>query len=312
MINVDNAVSHIEDVCGDVFDPSIRGKILALEDMVRAMPQVDLPLAHLFSGNIYARTILIPKGTVLTGRMYLTDHIDLMVYGDMTVTSDYGTKNIKGFNLFEGKAGKKRAGYAHKDTLWITFCACEEMTEDYYMTKLSIEKTEDYDKELIKRRIIDELVIIEAFKGGDYEGFKAGYLAGSDKITKLEADRMDFSLMAGEIGISEAKIRRESEIDIDMSSLECEGVYLDDSPIEGKGLFTNNSYNEGDDIMLGRVGGERTIAGRYTNHSILPNAVFVLVGDDIMLMAITPINNQEVTIDYRESFKLRGESCQVQ
>ena len=311
MINSSNVVEAIDTASGSIAVLSSREALLALEEEIKAMPQVDIPAAHLFSGNIYARGILIPAGTVLTGRMYLDDHIDLMVYGDMTVTSDDGQKRISGFNLIEGKSGKKRAGYAHTDTFWITFCKCDEMTEDYYMNSLTTEGCDEVEQLLIRRRIVDSSVIEVAFTGGDYESFESGYLAASGMITKIQADLEDFELMARETGFSVDTIRSESEIDIDLSDLAVDGVFVAPSNIQGNGLFTDQCYTENQDIMLARVGGMRTIAGRYANHSIEPNAEFYLLGDDLMLRATQAIDGDEITVDYRNSIQFRGESCQA-
>ena len=95
-------------------------KILAYEVMAKVMPQVDIPVKSTMHGGMYAREITIPKGTFLTGAIYKFDHLDIMISGDITVTTDDGErKRFTGYNFFEGLSGKKRAGYAHEDTTWI-------------------------------------------------------------------------------------------------------------------------------------------------------------------------------------------------
>ncbi len=312
MISVDNVVSLIDDVSGDVAVDSVRQGIIDLEGKIREeLVPAEMPIRQMCSGGIYARELFIPKGTVLTGRMYLIDHIDFMVFGDMTVTSDDGSKRISGYNILPGKAGKKRAGYAHEDTLWVTFCTTEEYTEAYYLEHIAIEDSDKYEQALIKRRIVDETLIKRAFESqtsyrqSEYKSFKNGYLVACDKITKDEADRLDFSLMAKEIGISEEQIQSETLNDDRLSPLSCKGVFTKESPINKMGLYTSNQYQSGDVIMRAGVDGVRTIAGRYTNHSINPNAIFMRDGNDLNLVAISNMNNEEITIDYRESFKLR-------
>ena len=316
--NIESVIDTVGSVCGDIAKIETRSKLLRLEEKLKAMPQADLPVRHLFSGDIYAREIFIPGGTMLTGRMYLIDHIDMMVYGDMTVSGDEGTKRVTGYNVFPSTAGKKRAGYAHSDTLWITFCKCEIPTEEYYLTSISIEDSFTYEQELIKRLIVDEADIKNAYKAmpegtyTDYESFEGGYLLASGKMTKIEADHQDFVLVCKDTGVSAEDIRAQSEVDTNLIDIECDGVYISDSLINDTGLFTDNSYEPGDDIMMARVDGLRTMAGRYTNHSIRPNAVFVMSGDDIVMKAIGPIDSEEITIDYRESYRLGERSCQEQ
>ena len=197
LISVDNVVSLISDVSGDTLLPATRDSIIELEDKIRTeLAPANMPVRHLFSGNIYARELFIPKGTVLTGRMYLVDHIDMMVYGDLTISSEDGTKRVSGYCVLPSVKGKKRAAYAHEDTLWITFCECEEPTEAFYETHIAIEDSKTYEQALINRRIIDESIIKEAFGDSDqeYEVFKAGYLAGSGKLTAEQAELLRKSL----------------------------------------------------------------------------------------------------------------------
>jgi hypothetical protein len=101
-----------------------RERIEQLEDAILKAPQVDLQTKQALSGKVYARTILIPAGTVLTGATHKKDHINI-VCGDITVTTDEGPKRIIGYHVIETKAGSKRAGVAHADTMWTTVCHTE-------------------------------------------------------------------------------------------------------------------------------------------------------------------------------------------
>lgn len=104
-----------------------------LEDELLKLPQVDLETQHCLSGGMYARTIMIKSGTALTGATHKTDHVNI-VSGDISVTTDEGVKRFTGYHVLPTKAGSKRAGYAHKDTMWTTVCktdlVCIEDIED--------------------------------------------------------------------------------------------------------------------------------------------------------------------------------------
>lgn len=101
-----------------------REKVEALESLILQTPQVDLNTKHDLSGGVYARTILIPAGTVLTGATHKKDHVNI-VFGDITVSTDDGMKRITGYNVIPTKAGMKRVGFAHADTAWTTVCQTE-------------------------------------------------------------------------------------------------------------------------------------------------------------------------------------------
>jgi hypothetical protein len=100
--------------------------IFALEKTMLSMDQVSLDVEHIFSRGVYARRMLIPKDTVLTGKMHKYNHLNIMLYGDIEIATDEGTKRIDKPCIFESKAGTKRAGFAHEETVWITIHATEE------------------------------------------------------------------------------------------------------------------------------------------------------------------------------------------
>lgn len=101
-----------------------RADIERLESLVLQLPQVDLRTEQALSGGVYARTIHIPAGTVLTGATHKKDHINVVI-GDITVSTDDGMKRLTGYHVIPTKAGMKRAGFAHADTVWTTLCATE-------------------------------------------------------------------------------------------------------------------------------------------------------------------------------------------
>lgn len=95
-------------------------KILRLEREMRALPQVTIEPVHHFSNGVYAREITIKKGTLLTGKMHATAHLNIISKGDISVLTDEGVRRIKAPATIFSKAGIKRVGYAHEDTVWTT------------------------------------------------------------------------------------------------------------------------------------------------------------------------------------------------
>lgn len=102
-----------------------REQIERLEACVGEMPQVDLLTEHALSGGVYARTIYLEAGTVLTGAVHKRDHVNVVV-GDISVWTEQGMRRLTGHHVLMTKAGAKRAGYAHADTIWTTVCHTEE------------------------------------------------------------------------------------------------------------------------------------------------------------------------------------------
>jgi len=86
-------------------------------------------------------------------------------------------------------------------------------------------------------------------------------------------------------------------------------VQVHSSQIEGKGLFASGNFAVGDLIAPAILDGCRTPAAQYINHSPNPNAEFVtLPNNDIVLAALTPIEGcrggelgEEITVNYRST-----------
>jgi hypothetical protein len=76
-------------------------------------------------------------------------------------------------------------------------------------------------------------------------------------------------------------------------------LYPSPSRRGGVGLFAQSEICRGAFIAHAKLGGKRCAAGRFTNHSIRPNAEFV---GDATMMALRDIGlGEEVTVNYRES-----------
>lgn len=105
-------------------DVAIADRVNELEALILQVPQTDLQTRHELSGGVYARSIFIPAGTVLTGARHKKDHVNI-VFGDITVSTDDGMKRITGYHVIPTKAGMKRVGFAHADTAWTTVCHTE-------------------------------------------------------------------------------------------------------------------------------------------------------------------------------------------
>lgn len=98
-----------------------RQQVERLQAAILELPQVVLPVEHVISGGMYARTITIPAGTALTGAVHKTDHLCVCM-GDIEVLTDDGPRRLTGLHVLVGRAGVKRAVYTHEDTRWTTIC----------------------------------------------------------------------------------------------------------------------------------------------------------------------------------------------
>lgn len=103
------------------------------------LKQVDLPTGNLIHGGMYARTLFMPAGTVLTGALLKVPTV-LIVSGDCAVFIGEETIELRGYTVLPGSAGRKQIFYAHTDlnmtmlfpTDATTVDRCErEFTDEY-------------------------------------------------------------------------------------------------------------------------------------------------------------------------------------
>jgi hypothetical protein len=100
----------------------LRGKILQLEAALLAMPEIHVQMetVHHFAPGVYMRELRIPKGTVLTGKIHKTEHLNILSQGSLDVMTEDGIKKLTASTVIKSQPGIKRAGYAHDDCVWIT------------------------------------------------------------------------------------------------------------------------------------------------------------------------------------------------
>jgi len=120
----------------------------------------------------------------------------------------------------------------------------------------------------------------------------------------------DYQSFLNEYGLTEYYVQTLVQNEYDQIGMPegFENIYVNLSSIEGLGLFTALPYKAGQMIAPARINGFRTPAGRFTNHSHMPNAIFAINDfEDMVLMAIKPIAyHEEITIDYRQAMEING------
>ena len=95
--------------------PEAIGKVRDLEAVLQGMPQVDIPTDHVLHGGMYARTICIPAGVVLTGVLIRVPTL-LVFDGDATVNAGDAPVRLTGRHVLAASAGRRQAFLAHADT----------------------------------------------------------------------------------------------------------------------------------------------------------------------------------------------------
>lgn len=88
-----------------------------MTDVSLALPQVEIQTQHVLHAGMYARTIRIPAGTLLTGVVIKVPTV-LVFDGHCTVyVGDDETVELAGYHVLPAEAGRKQVFLAHADTM---------------------------------------------------------------------------------------------------------------------------------------------------------------------------------------------------
>lgn len=112
-----------------------RGAVVALEQQLKTLPQVDCPLIHHFAPGAYAREIFLPADTIVIGKIHKHGHLNFITQGEVSVVTEFGTERYKAPYTFVSLPLTKRALYTHSDTIWTTV----HVTTETDLTKLEEE-----------------------------------------------------------------------------------------------------------------------------------------------------------------------------
>jgi hypothetical protein len=111
----------------------IRSRICTYEAMMfdgvtkGLIEPLDWDVQHVFTRGVYSRTMFIPKGSVIVGKIHKYEHLNFISLGRVTVLTEFdGLQEISAPYTTVSKAGTKRLLYAHEDTIWTTIHATEE------------------------------------------------------------------------------------------------------------------------------------------------------------------------------------------
>lgn len=144
---------HEQIVSSDTPDPADTPELPAeglsvdqLEAAMAAFPQRPIEPVHRFADGLYAREITIPAGTLLTGKIHRTRHLNIVSKGEISVwTEGEPVRRIRAPFSFVAEPGTRRVGYAHEETVWTTVHATRETD----LERLEAELIEPHENPLL-------------------------------------------------------------------------------------------------------------------------------------------------------------------
>lgn len=136
---------------------TVREKILALEKSLGSQPGAEFgdmfPLEHFFADGMCVRQIVLPKGSLVVGKIHKHSHPNFILSGDVTVVTEEGCQRIKGPCGMISAAGTKRVVYAHEDTTWAVVHATHETDIAKIEDEVIAKSYEEYDQFAIGRKL---------------------------------------------------------------------------------------------------------------------------------------------------------------
>lgn len=104
-------VLNLADCIADLQAPT-REDIERLEEVIATqLEPVEFETIHTFAPGLYIRTVKLPAGSVLTGRVHKTEHAFFLSEGELVIATEQGVIHASpGFQCIS-PPGVKRAGF---------------------------------------------------------------------------------------------------------------------------------------------------------------------------------------------------------
>jgi hypothetical protein len=104
--------------------------LFAFEDVLKSLPTAEWPAQHFHIPGVYARSLMMPAGSVVTSRVHKYDNISMILYGSCVVVQNGERWHFQAGDVWVTKAGTKRALYMPEDCKWATVHANPEAIVD--------------------------------------------------------------------------------------------------------------------------------------------------------------------------------------
>lgn len=113
--------------------PSMK-EIQDFQEAASKLPQVDFPVRHHYSENVYVREFHMPAGHFVIGKKHKTRHLNILTHGSCSVWTPAGYHQLNAINgpvTFESMAHVKKVVLAHTDIVWMTVHPGMEKRDDH-------------------------------------------------------------------------------------------------------------------------------------------------------------------------------------
>ena len=131
-------------------------KILELEALMKTMPQVESPAQHYHLSGVYCRSLFIPKGCLLTGKIHNHESIGILAQGTLRITNGDSHTIVTAPYITVDKPGIKRLGYAESDCTFITVHRSDKTSMEELEYELVSDTFEEFEHKT--QQLIEEVL----------------------------------------------------------------------------------------------------------------------------------------------------------
>lgn len=96
------------------------------EEMLVSPNRVELPFTESLQQGLYTRTLFIPRGCELVGKIHRKPCVNIVAKGDITIMTETGLMRVQAGYSVTSPAGIQKIGYAHEDTIFINVFRTDE------------------------------------------------------------------------------------------------------------------------------------------------------------------------------------------
>ena len=109
------------------------------------MPQIESPPKHYQVEGVYVRSLFIPAGCLLTGKIHNKESIGILAQGKLRITNGEDSFVVEAPYVTVDKPGIKRLGYAETDCTFLTVHRTDSVTLEAMEDELVSNTFEEFE-----------------------------------------------------------------------------------------------------------------------------------------------------------------------
>lgn len=129
-------------------------EILQIEQEILKRPQIECPVTHYHIDGVYVRSMFIPAGTILTGKIHNFESMAILAQGTIRVTNGTDSYILAAPHIMVDKPGVKRLGYAETDVTFITIHRTDNIEIEAIENELVSKSFEEYEQQLLLGELV--------------------------------------------------------------------------------------------------------------------------------------------------------------